>query len=95
MPNLMAAQLNTGGTLCESSVIPFIVPCHEVGLTTAARLPCSNAGNIQNARVGRKVNFADGKIPLGGKSPRPKKKCIYSVPAQETANIFHSFVALH
>jgi len=28
------------------------------------------------------VNFAPGKIPLGGKSHR---KCIYSVPAQETA----------
>jgi len=36
----------------------------------------------ENARLGRKVNFAPGKIPSGGKSPR---KCIYSVPAQETA----------
>jgi len=36
----------------------------------------------ENARLGQKVNFAPGKIPLGGKSPR---KCIYSVPAQETA----------
>jgi len=33
-------------------------------------------------RLGRKMNFAPGKIPLGGKSFR---KCICSVPAQETA----------
>ena len=33
-------------------------------------------------RLGRKVNFAPGKIPLWGKSPQ---KCIYSVPDQETA----------
>jgi len=32
--------------------------------------------------IGRKLNFAPGKIPLGGKSPQ---KCIYSVPAHETA----------
>ena len=35
-----------------------------------------------NARLERKVNFAPDKIPLGEKIPR---KCIYSVPAQETA----------
>jgi len=35
----------------------------------------------ENARRGRKVNFAPGKIPPGSKSPR---KCIYSVPSQET-----------
>jgi len=31
---------------------------------------------------GHKVNFARGKIPSGGKRSR---KCIYSVPGQETA----------
>ena len=36
------------------------------------------------ARLGRKVNFAAGKIPSGSKSPQ---KCIYSVPVQETADI--------
>ena len=36
----------------------------------------------ENTRLGRKVNFAPGKIPLWGKSPR---KFIYSIPAQETA----------
>jgi len=36
----------------------------------------------ENARLGRKVDFARSKIPSGDKST---KKCIYSVPAQETA----------
>ena len=36
----------------------------------------------EKARLGCKVNFARSKIPSGGKSPQ---KCIYSVPAQETA----------
>jgi len=36
----------------------------------------------ENARLGRKVNFAFGKIPSGGKNPR---NCIYTVPAQGTA----------
>jgi len=35
----------------------------------------------ENARLGRKVNFARGKIPSEGKS---SQKCLYSVPAQET-----------
>jgi len=30
MPNVMAAQPNTGGALCESSVIPFLVPCRSL-----------------------------------------------------------------
>ena len=50
----------------------------------AAGVPYSIAASIHvgDPRVGRKVNFAGGEIPSGGKSPR---KCIYSVPAQETA----------
>ena len=30
MPNVMAAQPNIGGALCESSVIPFLVPPYVV-----------------------------------------------------------------
>ena len=64
--NVMAAQPNVGGALCESSVIPFLLPRHKVWLTAAARVPCSN--NIgERIRLGRKVNFAVGKISLGGK----------------------------
>jgi len=33
MPNVMAAQPNIGGALCESSVIPFLVPRRKVWLT--------------------------------------------------------------
>ena len=46
MPNVMAAQPNTGGAVCKSSVIPFLVPHHKVWLTAAAPLPCSKAANI-------------------------------------------------
>ena len=47
-----------------------------------AGVPCSNAANTENARLGRKVSFAGGEILSGGKSPQ---KCIYSVLAQEMA----------
>jgi len=39
MPNVMAAQPNIGGTLCESSVIPFFVPHRKVWLTPTAKMP--------------------------------------------------------
>jgi len=45
-------------------------------------LPCSKLPISENATLGRKVNFASGKIPLGDKSPG---KSVYSVPAQEMA----------
>jgi len=46
MPNVMAAQSNIGGALCESSAIPFLVPRRKVWMTPAAGVPCSNAANI-------------------------------------------------
>jgi len=82
MLNVMAALPNIGGALCESSVIPFLVPSRKVWLTLAAGVLCSNAANTGNARLGHKVNFAPGKILSGDKSPR---KCLYNAPAQETA----------
>jgi len=36
MPNVMAAQPNISGALCESSVIPFLVPRRKVWLRPAA-----------------------------------------------------------
>ena len=74
MPNVMAAHPNINGTLCESSVILFLVPRRKVWLRPAANI-------YENARLGRKVNSACAKILSGGKSPQ---KCICSVPAQET-----------
>jgi len=46
MPKLMAALPNIGGALCESSIIPFLVPRRKLSLTPAAQVPCSNAANI-------------------------------------------------
>jgi len=71
-------------TRSESFVIPFLfVPRGNVWLTPTAREPCRNAPIYENARLnGHKVNFAQGKIPSAGKSP---KKCIYNVPAQKKA----------
>jgi len=46
MPNVMAAQPNIGGAVCESSAILLLVPRRKVWLTPAAGVPCSNAGNI-------------------------------------------------
>ena len=40
------AQPNIDGALCESSVIPFLVPCCTVWLTITAQVPCSSAVNI-------------------------------------------------
>ena len=84
MPKVMAAALpNIGGALCESCVIPFLVPRRKVWLTPAAGVPCSNAANVGVRKTWTyKVNFARGEILSGGKSPR---KCIYSVAAQEMA----------
>jgi len=77
MPNVMAAQPNIGGALCESCLVPFLVPRRKVWLTPAAGVLCSNAANVEE----RKVNFGPGKIPSGARAPEN----VYSVAAQETA----------
>jgi len=82
MPNVMAAVPNIGGALCKSSVIPLLVPYRKLRMTPTAQVPCNNTVNIGEWKTWTQVNFAPGKIPLGGKSP---KKCIYSMPAQEMA----------
>jgi len=46
-PNAMATQMNIGGALCESAVIPFLVPRRKVWLMPAAAgVPCSNIANV-------------------------------------------------
>jgi len=42
MPNVMAAQPNIGGALCESSLIPFFVPRRKVLMTPAAAVTLPN-----------------------------------------------------
>jgi len=39
------------GAVCESSVIPFRVPCHNVWLTPAAGVPCSTASSIGECKT--------------------------------------------
>jgi len=83
MPNVMATQLSIDGALCESSVIPFLVPRPNVLADVrcwSVMQWCCQYRTTQD--LWRKVNFAPGKILLGGKSPQ---KCIFSVAAQETA----------
>jgi len=46
MPNVMAAQPNIGGVLCETSVIPVLVRRRKFSPTPTARVPSSNAVNI-------------------------------------------------
>ena len=83
MPNVMAARPNIDGALCESSVIiPFLEPRRKLWLTPAAGLPCSNAANTGERKTWTYSDIAPGKTPSGDKSPR---KCIYSIPAHETA----------
>jgi len=85
MPNAMGAQSNTGGALCESSVIPFLVPRRKLSLTATARVPYSNAANIGERKSSTQSEFCcwqNSVRALGGKS---RQKCIYSVPAEETA----------
>jgi len=71
-----------GGALCESSVIPFLVPRRKVWLTPAAGVPCSNAANIEEGKTWTQSEFCTWQNSVRGQEPRKK---IYSVPAQETA----------
>jgi len=82
MPNMMAAQPNISGALCESSVIPFLVPHRKAWLTSAAGVPYSNAANIGERKTWTQREFYTWQNSVTGKSSR---KCIYNIPAHETA----------
>ena len=79
MPNVMATQPNIGGALCESPVIQFPVARRKVWLMPAAGVPCSNAANIGERKTWTRSEFCTWQNSI-----RPQK-CIYGVPAQETA----------
>jgi len=71
MPNVMAAQPNIGGALCESSNIPFLVSRRKVWLTPAAaqcRAVWLNTANIEG-KTWTQSEFCTWKIPSVGKSP--------------------------
>jgi len=57
MPNVMAGQPNIGGALCESSVIPFLVPRRKVQLTPAVPVPCRNAAKIGERKTWTQSEF--------------------------------------
>jgi len=69
MSNVMAAQPNIGGILCESSVISFLVPRRKVWLTAAAGVPCSNAANIPKRKTWTQSKFCTGQNYVRGQEP--------------------------
>jgi len=75
MSNVMTAhQPNTGGALCKSSVIPFLVRRCKLSLMPTTRVPCSNAANI-----GERKNWTQSKFSTWQNSVRgqkPPKMCI-------------------
>ena len=63
MPNVMAAQPNIGGVLCETSVIPVLVRRRKLSPTPTARVPSSNAVNVLPVPYKPSYIFA-GSCPL-------------------------------
>ena len=53
------------------------------GLTPTNRVSCSNAANIRECKTWTESEFCTWENTVKGKSPR---KCIYSLPARETAD---------
>jgi len=91
MPNVMAAQLNIGGALCESSVFPFLVSRRKVWTTPAAEVPCSNAANIGTQDLDVKWILHRAKFRQGARTP----KNVYIVYQHRTRpNIAQSLVGL-
>ena len=80
MPNEMAAQPNIGGTLCENSVIPFLLSCHKVWLRPAAGVPCSKAANIREHKTWTQSEFYTCQNSVRVQKP---PKYIHSVPAKK------------
>jgi len=70
MPNVMAAQPNIGGAVCDISEISFPVPRHKVWLTVAARVPWSNAATIGERKTWTYTEFCTWQIPSGIRAPK-------------------------
>ena len=90
MPNMMAAQPNIGGALCESSVILFLVPRHKVWLTAPARVPCSNVANIGERKTCTQSQFCSWQNSVMGKSSQQEGQ--HPLTGQRAANFRLSFL---
>jgi len=69
MPNVMAALPNIGGALCESSVIPFLVPRRKVWLTSAAAWSGVQYKRCQYTKTQDLDVITPGKILSGATAP--------------------------
>jgi len=69
MRNVMAAQPNIGGAICESSVIPFLVSRRKVWLTPSAGASCSNAANVGERNTWTQIEFCIGQNSIRGQEP--------------------------
>jgi len=82
-----------GGTLCKSSVIPFLVPRCKVWLTPAAGVPCSNVANIGECKTWTRSTFSTWQYScLSGGSNPPKMHIVYQ--PSRWPNIVQSLVGL-
>ena len=68
MPNVMAAQPNTASTVCESAIIPFLIPPRKIWLMPTGGVPCSNVANI-----GERKTWTQSEICTCQNSVRGKK----------------------
>jgi len=91
MFNVMAAQLNIGGDVCESSVIPFVVTFHKDWLTATPRVSAVTLP-IQNARLGSKVNFAAAKIPSAARTPKMFIQCTSPGDGQTSCEVLLTLI---
>jgi len=82
MPNVMAAQRNIGGALCNIPQFHSLYHAAKFGRRRLLECRAVTLPIQENARLRRKLNFAPYKIPSGGKS---SQMCIYSVPQDEAA----------
>ena len=74
MTNVMAAQPNMGGALCESSVIPFLARRRKLWLTPTGPVPCSKADNIGERKSWTQSEFCTWQNSVRGQELR--KMCI-------------------
>jgi len=74
MLSMMAAQPNIGGALCESYVIPFLIPRSKVWLTPAAEVPCRNAANTEERKTLTQSEFCTWQTSVTG-ARAPENVC--------------------